>query len=75
MLSIGVQCIWSLVPSMFCLVQNIVAMAVFGIIIVVGVWASIWLLIIVLNDAFFYRKSLGTGSLTLGYYMATILPV
>lgn len=40
-------------------------MAVFGIIIVLGVWASIWLLIIrKLNDAFFYRKSLGTGSLT-----------
>lgn len=40
-------------------------MAIFGIIIVLGVWASIWLLIIrKLNDAFFYRKSLGTGSLT-----------
>ena len=40
-------------------------MAIFGIIIVLGVWASIWLLIIrKLNDAFFYRKSLGPGSLT-----------
>ena len=40
-------------------------MAIFVIIFVLGIWASIWLLILrKLNDAFFYRKSLGPGSVT-----------
>ncbi len=40
-------------------------MGIFVIIFVLCIWASIWLLILrKLNDAFFYRKSLGTGSLT-----------
>lgn len=39
--------------------------AIFGIIILLIVWALIWLLILhKLNDAYFYRKTLGAGRLT-----------
>ncbi len=49
---------YRLVPSMFYIIQNV---ARIRIIIVVGVWASIWLLIIrKLNDASFYQI-LGTA--------------
>ena len=39
--------------------------AIFGIVVILIVWASIWLLILhKLNEAYFYRKTLGAGRLT-----------